>query len=112
MKQIIVLRSVVVRSASDPRDSASVVELDECESGVVAPRLRCRVEISRARPFRIPFGPVLIPGLGVVTCAGLALYLPPTSWLRFVAWLAIGLVIYFSYGFRRSRLQRAHAAAS
>jgi APA family basic amino acid/polyamine antiporter len=66
----------------------------------------------RARPFRIPFGPVLIPGLGVVTCAGLALYLPPSSWFRFIAWLAIGLVIYFSYGFRRSRLQRAHEAAS
>jgi basic amino acid/polyamine antiporter, APA family len=61
----------------------------------------------RARPFRVPFGPVLIPGLGVVTCAGLALYLPPTSWWRFFAWLAVGLVIYFCYGFWRSRLQQS-----
>ena len=64
------------------------------------------------RPFRVPFGPVLLPGLGVVTSAGLAFYLPPTSWWRFFAWLAVGLVIYFLYGFRRSRLQNAQRAQS
>jgi APA family basic amino acid/polyamine antiporter len=66
----------------------------------------------RVRPFRVPFGPVLLPGLGVVTSMGLAFYLPPTSWLRFVAWLAVGLVIYFSYGFWRSRLRNAHEATA
>ncbi|MGO8995637.1 MAG: amino acid permease [Polyangiaceae bacterium] len=66
----------------------------------------------RKRPFRVPFGPVLLPGLGVVTSAGLAFYLPPTSWWRFFAWLAVGLVIYFFYGFRRSRLQNAQRAQS
>ena len=39
---------------------------------------------------------------------GLALYLPPTSWWRFFGWLAVGLVIYFCYGFWRSRLQQSH----
>jgi APA family basic amino acid/polyamine antiporter len=62
---------------------------------------------NRARPFRVPFGPVLIPTLGVVSSAGLALYLPPTSWLRFLAWLIVGLVVYFFYGYRHSRLRRA-----
>ncbi len=60
----------------------------------------------RARPFRVPFGPVLLPLLGVLSCVGLIAYLPPTSWLRFFVWLAVGLGVYFAYGFRRSRLNR------
>jgi APA family basic amino acid/polyamine antiporter len=59
----------------------------------------------RPRPFRVPFGPVVVPGLGALTSLGLMFYLPPTSWLRFFAWLGVGLVIYFCYGFRRSRLR-------
>jgi len=64
----------------------------------------------RARPFRVPFGPILIPGLGLVSCAFLIYYLPPTSWLRFFGWLLTGLVIYFSYGYRHSRLRRGPGA--
>ncbi len=59
---------------------------------------------SGARPFRVPFGPILVPALGLVSCLFLVAYLPPTSWLRFVGWLLAGLVIYGSYGFRRSRI--------
>ena len=55
------------------------------------------------RPFRVPFGPLLVPLLGLASCLFLVAYLPPTSWLRFVGWLLAGLVIYGSYGFRRSR---------
>jgi APA family basic amino acid/polyamine antiporter len=67
---------------------------------------------NRPRPFRVPFGPFLFPGLGVVTCLGLAFYLPPTSWMRFLAWLLVGLVIYFSYGYRHSRLRTASERAA
>ena len=59
----------------------------------------------RERPFRVPFGPVLLPALGVVSSLGLIYYLPPSSWWRFVGWLAVGSVIYFLYGYRHSRLR-------
>jgi APA family basic amino acid/polyamine antiporter len=65
----------------------------------------------RARPFRVPFGPILVPAVGALTSLGLMFYLPPTSWLRFFLWLGVGLAIYFCYGFWRSRLRVAAAAA-
>jgi APA family basic amino acid/polyamine antiporter len=66
---------------------------------------------NRARPFRVPFGPILLPALGALSCVGLIAYLPPTSWLRFFLWLLVGLAVYFAYGFRHSRLRKAHATS-
>jgi APA family basic amino acid/polyamine antiporter len=68
----------------------------------------------RERPFRVPFGLVL-PILGALSCIGLAIYLPPASWSRFFLWLSVGLVFYFIYGYRHSRLRHpahVHAAAA
>ena len=62
-------------------------------------------EPDRERPFRVPFGPVLLPGLGVLSSLGLIYYLPPSSWWRFLAWLGVGALIYFAYGYRHSRLR-------
>ena len=59
----------------------------------------------RERPFRVPFGPFLLPVLGILSCLGLIYYLPPSSWWRFVGWLGVGLVIYLLYGYRHSRLR-------
>ncbi len=50
-------------------------------------------------------GPVLLPALGVLSCAFLIYYLPPSSWMRFFLWLLAGLVIYVLYGYRHSRLR-------
>ena len=58
----------------------------------------------RERPFRVPFG-IVLPVLGAISCIGLAIYLPPSSWTRFFLWLLAGLVVYFLYGFRHSRLR-------
>ena len=46
----------------------------------------------------------LIPVLGLVSCFYLMAQESHTNWLRFFIWLAIGLVVYFSYGFRKSKL--------
>src|SRR4029077_577662 len=65
-------------------------------------------EPHRARPFKVPFGAWLLPMMGAVSCVFLMIYLPPTSWWRFVAWLMIGLSVYLSYGYVRSELGRKH----
>jgi APA family basic amino acid/polyamine antiporter len=64
-----------------------------------------KIDPKRPRPFRTPLVP-LVPLLSVVCCAYLMLELPWVTWLRFVVWLAIGLVFYFTYGFKHSRLRR------
>ena len=56
--------------------------------------------------FRCP-GVPLVPILSIICCIGLMLPLPRMTWYRFVGWLLIGLVIYFAYGIRKSRLARA-----
>jgi len=56
----------------------------------------------RARPFKVPFGPYLLPGLGAVSCALLIYFLPEGSYWRFVGWLMLGLAVYLSYGYTRS----------
>lgn len=61
---------------------------------------------ARHRPFKVPFGPWLLPMMGAVSCLFLMYYLPPTSWWRFVAWLMIGLSVYLSYGYAKSELGR------
>ncbi len=57
------------------------------------------------RPFKAPLSPVL-PALGIILCAVMMVRLPLVTWYRFLAWLGIGLIIYFSYGARRSVLAR------
>jgi APA family basic amino acid/polyamine antiporter len=56
-----------------------------------------------SRPFRCPLVYVVAP-LGVVVNLTMMLFLPPETWLRLVLWLAVGLVIYFAFGRRHSRL--------
>jgi APA family basic amino acid/polyamine antiporter len=60
---------------------------------------------NRARPFRTPFVP-LVPLAAIVSCGYLMIKLPGLTWLRFVIWLAAGLLFYALYGFARSRLTR------
>ncbi|HWX19742.1 MAG TPA: amino acid permease [Candidatus Binatia bacterium] len=60
-------------------------------------------EPERPRPFRTPFVP-WVP-LGAIACCGyLMSELPSITWIRFFLWMVAGLILYFCYGFRRSRL--------
>ena len=75
-------------------------------AGIIVLRIK---DPARPRPFRVPGG-LVIPILGIFSCLYLIYYLPPTSWLRFAAWLNFGFVIYVGYGAVRSRLTgRQHA---
>jgi len=47
----------------------------------------------------------LIPVLGLLSCLYIMTGLGITNWLRFVIWLIVGLVIYFLYSRRHSKLQ-------
>jgi APA family basic amino acid/polyamine antiporter len=53
------------------------------------------------RPFRAPFYPVT-PILGMLICLLLMFSLPLENWWRLLGWLAIGMIIYFSYGKKHS----------
>jgi basic amino acid/polyamine antiporter, APA family len=74
--------------------------------GVLILRYR---EPNRHRAFRAPGGP-LAPILTILTCLLLMAGLPITNWIRFFVWLALGLVIYFNYGRKRSTLRAANQA--
>jgi APA family basic amino acid/polyamine antiporter len=63
------------------------------------------------RPFRVPGGHV-IPVLGVLACVYLMVSLSVMTWVRFLGWLDIGMIIYWFYGRTHSPLvNRAEAAA-
>ena len=60
------------------------------------------------RPFRTPAFWLVAP-LGVIFCGYLMYGLPVDTWARLIVWMAIGLVIYFTYGCRHSKLERPTA---
>ena len=74
-------------------------------AGVLILRYR---EPDRPRAFKAPGGP-LAPLLTIITCVLLMAGLPIMNWIRFFAWLAIGLVIYYFYGRRKSTLRLSAA---
>jgi basic amino acid/polyamine antiporter, APA family len=60
------------------------------------------------RPFRMPLVP-LLPILSAVVSFVLMLSLPWSTWERLILWMAIGVAVYFGYGYRHSRLRRGSA---
>lgn len=62
---------------------------------------RTRPEMPRT--FRVPLSPVL-PAVGFAFCVWMMGSLDTVTWVVFGVWMAVGLVFYFSYGYRRSRL--------
>lgn len=62
------------------------------------------------RPFKTPLVP-LVPILGMVVCVIMMASLPLESWLRLLGWLVIGLVIYFTYGIKHSKVRKMRREA-
>ena len=58
------------------------------------------------RPFRVPWPWFTCLG-GVLFCGGMAVFLPGDTWLRLIIWTAIGIAIYFLYGYRHSVLRKS-----
>lgn len=60
------------------------------------------------RPFRVPFGPIAVPAIGIALCTWLTVGgLAPLTWLRFAIWFVVGVAIYALYGYRKSALRAA-----
>jgi basic amino acid/polyamine antiporter, APA family len=76
-------------------------------AGILVLRVR---EPGTARGFRTPLVWLVAPGC-IVTCTMLTLSINTATWIRFGIWMAVGLVIYFAYGYHRSVLGRSTASA-
>ncbi|PUZ29804.1 amino acid transporter [Chitinophaga parva] len=58
------------------------------------------------RAFKTPWVP-FVPIMGILVCLAMMISLPGDTWLRLIIWMAIGLVIYFGYGKKRSKVRAA-----
>lgn len=72
--------------------SASVIVLRKTEPNLI-------------RQFKAPWVP-LVPVLGIIVCLAMIYGLGWTNWLRLIAWMAIGIVIYFTYSRKHSNLNK------
>jgi APA family basic amino acid/polyamine antiporter len=85
----------------DPTNIGTLFAFVLVSAGVIFLR---RVDPDRPRPFRAPGAP-WTPLISIAACLYLMLQLPRVTWIRFGIWLAIGLVLYFLYGYRNSVLR-------
>jgi len=77
-----------------------------CVSIIVLRKTRPDIE----RPFRTPWVP-LIPLLGALVCLVQMFSLPFDTWLRLLIWMALGFLVYFTYGIRHSKQRKLNQSA-
>jgi len=64
-----------------------------------------RIDPSRPRPFRVPMVWAVTLG-GAAACIYVMAGLPARAWERFGIWMSLGIILYFAYGYRNSKLRR------
>ncbi len=62
------------------------------------------------RPFRVK-GIWFVSTMGVIFCAGMAVFLPGGTWWRLLIWSVLGIALYFGYGYKNSRLRAQNVAS-
>ena len=55
------------------------------------------------RPFKTPFFPI-VPILGMLSSLALMYFLPIDTWIRLIVWMALGVIIYFGYSRKHSKV--------
>jgi APA family basic amino acid/polyamine antiporter len=78
---------------------------------IAVPVIRRKQGETGRKGFRVPFGPYLVPGLSILACLYLVFGLSHTTYVVFAVWMAVAVLMYFGYGIRHSRLNKAARAA-
>ncbi len=94
--------SVDIGDAADLANIGTLFAFVLVSLGVIILRRR---QPDRKRAFRVPFVP-WFPLISIVLCGGLMIGLTVITWLRFVIWLGLGLLIYIFYSRHRSEFAK------
>lgn len=89
-----------IGAAADLTNIGTLIAFILVSLGVLIKRY---TEPNLERPFRTPFIHFVAPA-AILICGYISLSLPAVTWHMFFVWLVIGLLIYFSYGYRKSKL--------
>jgi len=95
---------LTVREAGSLVSIGTLLAFAIVSAGVLVLRIR---EPNLPRPFKVPAVWFIAP-MGALSALYLMWYLPWRTWERLLIWLAIGMVLYFAYGYRHSRLNRGN----
>ncbi len=63
------------------------------------------------RAFKTPWVP-FVPIMGILVCCYLMYALPLETWIRLFIWMAVGFVVYFTYGKRNSKLNKSNSEST
>src|SRR5436309_117089 len=109
---LVVLLAAIVGSVTPIDDIGKMVNIGTLLAFVivcVAVMVLRRTDPAQARPFRTPWVP-LVPIMGVLFNGYMMYKLGWLNWARLIVWLVIGMVVYFAYGQKHSRVQAAITA--
>ena len=93
---------LTVREAGSLVSIGTLLAFTIVSIGVLVLRVR---EPGLKRPFRVPAIWFVAP-MGAISALYLMYYLPWRTWERLLIWLALGMIVYFAYGYRHSKLNR------